>query len=69
MQLSISKPLSEIKSKYWGNAILFRLAEALGKPAKLVGSVENPEKVYEEDPNELLEEALEVIRMYKELSK
>ena len=67
--MSISKPLAEIESKYWGNSILFRLAEALDKPAKLVGSVENPEKVYEENPDELLEEALDVIWRYRELDR
>lgn len=67
--MSISKPLSEIKSKYWGNSILFQLAEALNKPAKIIGTVEHPEKVFEADPDELLAEALEVIWIYKELSK
>lgn len=67
--MSISKPLAQIESKYWGNSILFQIAEALNKPAKLVGSVESPEKVYEENPDELLEEALDVIWRYKELSK
>ena len=67
--MSISKPLAEIESKYWGNSILFQLAEALDRPAKLVGSVENPEKVYEQNPDELLEEALDVIWRYRELDR
>ena len=48
---------------------MFQLAEALDKPAKLVGSVENPAKVYEENPDELLEEALDVIWRYRELDR
>lgn len=63
----MSKPLAQIKSKYWANSILFQLAEALEKPAKIVGSVKNLEKIYEENPDEILEEALEIIWRYKEL--
>lgn len=67
--MSISKPLHEIKSKYWGNAILFRLAEALGKTPKLEGDVANPDVIYEVVPDDILDEALEVIWRYRELSK
>ena len=65
----MNKTLIETPQETWGNTILFKLAEALGRDYLLSGDITDPKKVYAADPDELLQEALDVIWMYKELSK
>lgn len=53
----------------WGNTILYRLAKALDKSYHVEGDVESPKAIFTINPDDLLEEALEIIWRYKELEK
>lgn len=60
-------PLSEIMPAFQGNYILYRLAEALGYNSR-EGNVETG-RIIDADPDRVLDEALDTIWRYTELSR
>ena len=55
-------PLTEISSEYWGNVIMYRIAEALNKELDVINVLDGPPvKTYIVDVDELLKEALEIL--------
>jgi hypothetical protein len=52
----------------WANTILFRLAEVLDYPTGAVyGDPRDPRRIFEVDPDKVLDEACETIWRYMEL--
>lgn len=51
--------LEQIAEEFWGNAILYRLAEALGYE-------KDEHRVITVEPDDVLDEAVEIIRQYRE---
>lgn len=51
--------LNDTPVETWGNTILYRLAEALEYPRDAAGG-------YTANPDEILDDALGIIRMYRE---
>lgn len=54
--------LDDTPVETWGNTILYRLAEALEYPKDAAGG-------YTVDPDEILDDALEILWMYREQNR
>jgi len=65
METAMARKLRDIPEPYWGNHILYKLAEALGEP---VEQNEEGDTWYEADADELLERACEVIWAYTDMA-